>query len=66
MSWACCGPRVDPATGYRYCTANQVPRLNRLIALKDLGFSLAQIAGFLNDDLSPEEIRGMLKLRHPH
>jgi DNA-binding transcriptional MerR regulator len=55
--------RVDPATGYRYYSANQVPRLNRLIALKDLGFSLAQIAGFLNDDLSPEEIRGMLKLR---
>ncbi|MGQ0602529.1 MAG: MerR family transcriptional regulator [Anaerolineales bacterium] len=55
--------RVDPATGYRYYSANQMPRLNRLIALKDLGFSLEQIADFLNADLSPDEIRGMLKLR---
>jgi DNA-binding transcriptional MerR regulator len=55
--------RVDAATGYRYYSAEQVTRLNRLIALKDLGFSLEQIAGLLNDDVSPEEIRGMLKLR---
>ena len=55
--------RVDPATGYRYYSANQVPRLNRLIALKDLGFSLEQIASLLDDELPPEELRGMLKLR---
>jgi DNA-binding transcriptional MerR regulator len=54
---------VDTATGYRYYAANQVPRLNRLIALKDLGFSLEQIANLLNEELSPEELRGMLKLR---
>jgi DNA-binding transcriptional MerR regulator len=55
--------RVDPATGYRYYSANQVPRLNRLIALKDLGFSLGQIAEFLDAGLSLAELRGMLKLR---
>lgn len=55
--------RVDPATGYRYYAANQVPRLNRIIALKDLGFSLEQIAGLLSEDLSLDQVRGMLKLR---
>lgn len=55
--------QVDAFTGYRYYAANQVPRLNRLIALKDLGFSLEQIANLLSEELSPEELRGMLKLR---
>ena len=35
--------RVDPMTGYRYYSLDQLPRLNRLIALKDLGFSLDQV-----------------------
>lgn len=54
---------VDPVTGYRYYSADQLPRLNRIIALKDLGFALDRIAVLLDDDLSPSEIRGMLKLR---
>jgi DNA-binding transcriptional MerR regulator len=44
--------RVDPFTGYRYYTADQLPRLNRIIALKDLGFTLEQI-GSLLDDIFP-------------
>lgn len=55
--------QVDPFTGYRYYTADQLPRLNRIIALKDLGFTLEQIGGLLDDDLSVGEIRGMLKLK---
>lgn len=55
--------RVDDVTGYRYYAANQVPRLNRIIALKDLGFTLEQIGAALNENLSMEELRGMLKLR---
>lgn len=55
--------RVDTGTGYRYYTADQLPRLNRIITLKDLGFSLEQIAGLLGDDLSADELRGMLKLK---
>ena len=31
---------VDPATGYRYYSVGQLPRLNRILSLKDLGFSL--------------------------
>lgn len=54
---------VDPLTGYRYYTADQLPRLNRIIALKDLGFTLEQVARLLDEGLPDSEIRGMLKLR---
>jgi DNA-binding transcriptional MerR regulator len=56
--------RVDEATGYRYYEAGQLARLNRLIALKDLGFTLQNIGGILDEQVSAEELRGMLKLRH--
>jgi DNA-binding transcriptional MerR regulator len=55
--------RVDDISGYRYYTYKQLPRLNRILALKDLGFSLGEIGQLLADDLSPEQMRGMLKLR---
>jgi DNA-binding transcriptional MerR regulator len=35
--------RVDVFTGYRFYSADQLPLLNRILALKDLGFSLEQI-----------------------
>lgn len=54
---------TDPVTGYRYYSAAQLPRLNRILALKDLGLSLEQIARLLDDDISAEEIHGMLTLR---
>jgi DNA-binding transcriptional MerR regulator/catechol 2,3-dioxygenase-like lactoylglutathione lyase family enzyme len=54
---------VDPQNNYRYYSSNQLPRLNRIIALKDLGFSLEQIGRILDEALSPDEIRGMFKLR---
>lgn len=56
--------RVDAATGYRYYTADQLARLNRIVALKELGLSLAQIRAVLDDQLSAEQLRGMLRLRH--
>jgi effector-binding domain-containing protein len=34
------------------------------VALKDLGFSLEEIGRLLEGDLSTEQMRGMLKLRH--
>lgn len=55
--------RVDDFTGYRYYTYEQLPRLNRILALKDLGFSLEEIAQFLVDAPTVEQMRGMLKLR---
>jgi DNA-binding transcriptional MerR regulator len=54
---------VDGMTGYRYYSVTQMPRLNRILALKDLGFSLDQIEQVLNGDLTLEQLRGMLKLK---
>lgn len=54
---------VDTLTGYRYYTLDQLPRLHRILALKDLGFSLEQVSRLLEDDLSPLELRGMLRLK---
>ena len=55
--------RVDPMTGYRYYALEQLPRLNRLLALKDLGFSLEQIARVLNEGITHEQLLGMLMLK---
>src|SRR5581483_1756996 len=54
---------IDPQTGYRYYSAQQLPRLNRILVLKELGLSLEHIARLLDQDTSVEEIRGMLTLR---
>ncbi|GAA2656164.1 MerR family transcriptional regulator [Streptomyces lunalinharesii] len=55
--------RTDPVTGYRSYAAAQLARLNRVIALKDLGFSLQQVAAILDEQLDAAELRGMLRLR---
>ena len=55
---------VDRSSGYRYYSASQLPRVHRILALKGLGFSLEQIALALAEGLSPEHMRGMLRLRH--
>ena len=54
---------VDEFTGYRYYSANQLPRLNRILAMKDMGLSLEQIALLLDREPTPDEIRGMLRLK---
>ena len=55
--------RVDTFTGYRFYSADQLPRLNRILALKDLGFSLDQIKLMLTDGLTSEQLRGMLTIQ---
>jgi DNA-binding transcriptional MerR regulator len=55
--------RVDEATGYRLYEARQLSRLNRIVALKDLGFTLAQVQEILDEKVSIEELYGMLRLR---
>jgi DNA-binding transcriptional MerR regulator len=55
--------RVDPASGYRFYAAGQLARLNRIIALKDLGFTLEQVRAMLDEQISTEQLRGMLRLR---
>lgn len=54
---------VDPVTGYRSYSATQFPRVNRLVALKDLGFTLDQVGRILDGGVGAEELRGMLRLR---
>ncbi len=54
---------VDPWTNYRSYTAGQLARLNRIVALKELGFSLQAVGRLLDDDLGVEQLRGMLALR---
>ena len=54
---------VDRATAYRYYEARQLSRLNRIVALKELGFSLQQVQSILDEKVSVEELRGMLRLR---
>ena len=54
---------VDPLTGYRYYAHHQLGRLNRILALKDLGLSLEQIAPMLEGEISAEQLKGMLKLK---
>jgi DNA-binding transcriptional MerR regulator len=54
---------VDPHSGYRYYTAAQLKLLNRVIALKDLGFTLYQVQTMIEDKVDVGELRGMLRLR---
>jgi DNA-binding transcriptional MerR regulator len=45
---------VDPATGYRGYSPAQLPELRRIVALRDVGVPLAEIAGLVagGDDLA--------------
>jgi effector-binding domain-containing protein len=54
---------VDRFTGYRYYSASQFSRLHRILALKDLGLSLEQIGRLLDDELSADQIRGILRMK---
>ena len=54
---------IDDWTGYRFYSVEQLPRLNRILALKDLGFSLGQISRLVDDDVHAEHLRGMLTVK---
>jgi len=54
---------IDPHSGYRWYAAEQLARLNRIVTLKDLGFTLEQVGSALTSGIDPEELRGMLRLR---
>ncbi|HEY1826563.1 MAG TPA: helix-turn-helix domain-containing protein [Acidimicrobiales bacterium] len=54
---------VDPVTGYRWYEPGQLHRLHRILALRDLGVRLAEIALLLDESLTAEELRGILLLR---
>jgi DNA-binding transcriptional MerR regulator/effector-binding domain-containing protein len=54
--------RVDAETGYRHYSADQLGRLNRIIAMKELGLTLTQVRQLLAG-ISLDELQGMLLLR---
>jgi DNA-binding transcriptional MerR regulator len=55
--------QVDPRTGYRYYTADQVELVVRIMALRDLGLTLAQIREVLAAGATPQVIREHLERR---
>ncbi len=55
--------RVDASTGYRYYEAPQVATLNRILVLKELGFTLTEITRMIESGVSSEQLVGMLRLR---
>ncbi|GCE23927.1 MerR family transcriptional regulator [Dictyobacter kobayashii] len=57
---------LDPDSSYRYYTLEQLPRLNRILTLKDLGFPLEQIACLLEEDLSLEQLRAMFEQKQTY
>ena len=55
--------RVDAFTGYRPYAPAQLDWANRLVALKDLGFSLDEVGHLLADEASEDEVLGLLQRR---
>jgi DNA-binding transcriptional MerR regulator len=51
---------VDDMSGYRYYSANLLPRLNRILVFKELGFSLDEIAVLLLEGLNADHVRKAL------
>jgi len=54
---------VDRDTGYRYYSAALLPRLNRILAFKELGLSLGEIGHLLEGDLPADRVRELLQNR---
>lgn len=54
---------IDRWTNYRYYTADQLLRLNRILALKELGLSLDEIQQLLEDDVGTAQIRDLYQTR---
>jgi len=55
--------QADSQSGYRFYTATQLARLNRILVLKDLGFNLEEIAKILDQQPGAAELRAMLLVR---
>lgn len=54
---------IDPHSGYRFYEVSQLERLNRIVALKDLGLRLEQVRRILDGELTGADLRAMLRLR---
>lgn len=54
---------IDEQSAYRYYTIDQLSRMHRILALKEMGLSLEEIQTMLENDLPLAELRGMLRLK---
>jgi len=55
--------KVDDYSGYRYYSADQLTQLHRIIAMKDMGLSLEDIARLLKDDVPVSHILDLLRIK---
>ena len=56
--------KINSFTGYRYYSADQMPKLNRILSLKDIGFSLEDIALILKKNMNSEQMQLLLEAKH--
>lgn len=54
---------VDPDTGYRYYAASQLPEVNRIVALRGMGFGLEEIGALLAAPPAAGEVRSLFERR---
>jgi DNA-binding transcriptional MerR regulator/effector-binding domain-containing protein len=54
---------IDRDSGYRYYSAAQLPMLNRILVLKELGLSLDEIVRVVQSSASPAQLRALLNAR---
>jgi len=47
---------VDPQTGYRYYSADQVQQINALMELRSLGFTLAEVRRILKGHMTGDQL----------
>lgn len=55
--------KTDDLTGYRYYSALQMPTLNRILRLKDMGFSLEEILLIVKENKGKETLKELLTLK---
>ncbi|MGE7111144.1 MerR family transcriptional regulator [Lysinibacillus sp. NPDC047702] len=54
---------TDQFSGYRYFSAEQMFQIHRILAFKELGFSLEQIRQMMDENIPLEHIRGMFRVK---
>jgi DNA-binding transcriptional MerR regulator len=55
-------PALIRENTYREYSISQLPVLNRILALKDLGFSLEQIRSLVQEGFAAQRLRDLLEL----
>ncbi|MEO1289463.1 MAG: MerR family transcriptional regulator [Chloroflexota bacterium] len=54
---------IDPVSRYRYYKSEQAIQLHKILVLKELGFTLQEIKRYVDQEISHDELMGMLYLK---